>query len=162
MMRIGLEQKRYFFDRQAVIDAVGQANARNLSRAGSFVRRSARSSLRRRKRVSVAGSAAERPLARSRGHAEEHLVRVRSPPGFGGCGAAAARMDRRLQGSNRETVPELHELGGSGHAREPQDKRRRRARYARSTLHGAGDGARARQVRGSVGQQREANQGGIQ
>ena len=38
-----------------MIDAVGKANARNLSQAGAFIRRSARSSLRRRKRVSAAG-----------------------------------------------------------------------------------------------------------
>lgn len=35
MAMVGFNQKQMFFDRQAVIDAVGRANARNLSRAGS-------------------------------------------------------------------------------------------------------------------------------
>lgn len=41
--------KKQFFDRQAVIDAVGRAQARLFARAGAFVRTAARTSMRRRK-----------------------------------------------------------------------------------------------------------------
>lgn len=56
--RIGVEfqQKRNFFDRPAVIKAIGKANAAALSRHGAFVQRRARSSLRRRKKPSAPGS----------------------------------------------------------------------------------------------------------
>lgn len=54
---IGVEfkQKRNFFDRAHVAAQIGKRNAAFLSRVGSFVQRRARSSLRRRKRPSVAG-----------------------------------------------------------------------------------------------------------
>lgn len=48
--------KSSFFDRQAVIDAVGPVVAKALSKAGAFVRRRARSSLRKRKAASTPGS----------------------------------------------------------------------------------------------------------
>ncbi len=38
--------KKFFFDRKAVLDAVGRAMASRLSKAGAFVRQAARSSLR--------------------------------------------------------------------------------------------------------------------
>ncbi len=47
--------REMFFDRQAVIEAVGQANARVLSKAGAFIQRRAKSSIRKRKRVSDPG-----------------------------------------------------------------------------------------------------------
>lgn len=48
--------KKQFFDRAAVRKAVGKANAKALGKAGAFVRTKARSSLRRRKKVSAPGS----------------------------------------------------------------------------------------------------------
>lgn len=48
--------QRWFFDRTAVINAVDRAERRVLSRFGAFVRRGARSSIRRRKSVSQPGS----------------------------------------------------------------------------------------------------------
>lgn len=47
--------KQYFFDRKAVIDAIGIAEARNLAKIGAFIRRRARSLLRRRKTTASAG-----------------------------------------------------------------------------------------------------------
>ena len=44
-----------FFDRQAVVEAVGRANAKVLSKAGAFIQRRAKSSIRKRKRVSDPG-----------------------------------------------------------------------------------------------------------
>jgi len=48
--------KANFFDRKAVISAVDRATGRNLSKFGAFVRQRARTSIRKRKRVSAAGS----------------------------------------------------------------------------------------------------------
>ena len=57
MATVGFNKKQFFFDRQIVIDAVGRAGAKNLSKAGSFIRRSARSSLRRRKKINPLAAA---------------------------------------------------------------------------------------------------------
>ena len=45
-----------FFDKKQVIDQIGKANAKGMSKAGSFIRQRARSSLRKRKKPSAAGS----------------------------------------------------------------------------------------------------------
>jgi hypothetical protein len=47
--------KSMFFDRRAVIEALGRANAKALSRAGAFIQRRAKSSIRKRKRASRPG-----------------------------------------------------------------------------------------------------------
>lgn len=47
--------KNMFFDRRRIIDKVAKANRRNLSKAGAFIRRSAKSSIRKRKRISRPG-----------------------------------------------------------------------------------------------------------
>jgi hypothetical protein len=52
---IGFEIKRMFFDRQAVISKVDAATRRVLSKFGAFVRRSAKSSIRKRKRPASPG-----------------------------------------------------------------------------------------------------------
>jgi len=55
-MKFGLREfKRSFFDRETVTRAVDLATRRVLSKFGAFVRTTARSSLRRRKRVSEPG-----------------------------------------------------------------------------------------------------------
>jgi hypothetical protein len=53
----GLEQaKAWFFDRAKVLNAADKAKVKALSKMGAFVRRSARSSIRKRKAVSAPGS----------------------------------------------------------------------------------------------------------
>ena len=52
---IGFEIKRMFFDRQAVVSKVDAATRRVLSRFGAFVRRSAKSSIRKRKKAAPPG-----------------------------------------------------------------------------------------------------------
>ena len=52
---IGFEIKRMFFDRQAVVSKVDAATRRVLSRFGAFVRRSAKSSIRKRKKPAPPG-----------------------------------------------------------------------------------------------------------
>lgn len=47
---------KMFFDRQLVIDAIGRVRAAALAKMGAFVRRSAKSSIRKRKRISDPGS----------------------------------------------------------------------------------------------------------
>jgi len=52
---IHFEFKRMFFDRQAVISKVDAATRRVLSKFGAFVRRSAKSSIRKRKKAAPPG-----------------------------------------------------------------------------------------------------------
>ena len=52
---IGFDIKRMFFDRQAVISKVDAATRRVLSKFGAFVRRSAKSSIRKRKKAAPPG-----------------------------------------------------------------------------------------------------------
>lgn len=54
-MSLRYDVKAMFFDRQAVIEALGRANAKALSRAGAFIQRRAKSSIRKRKRASRPG-----------------------------------------------------------------------------------------------------------
>ncbi len=56
MADFGFEIKSLFFDREAVRKRVKPGSARALSKAGAYVRTSARSSIRSRKAVSAAGS----------------------------------------------------------------------------------------------------------
>ena len=57
MAGVGMKfDKRFFFDRKAVADIVGKKAAKNLSKAGAFVRTKARQSMRRRKKASAPGS----------------------------------------------------------------------------------------------------------
>jgi hypothetical protein len=129
MSMVGFNQKQMFFDRQAVIDVVGRANAKNLSRAGSFIRRSARSSLRRRKRVSEPG---QPPSV----HTQDRVATLKNiwfvfERRRASVVVGPLRLNgSTLRGSNRSTVPELHELGGSAVLESRKKKRRRRARYA--------------------------------
>jgi len=52
---IGMKAKRLFFDTKAVRSKVDKATRRVLSKFGAFVRRSAKSSIRKRRRVSAPG-----------------------------------------------------------------------------------------------------------
>jgi hypothetical protein len=54
-MSFRFDVKQMFFDRRAVIDAIGQANVKALSRAGAFIQRRSKSLIRKRKRVSRPG-----------------------------------------------------------------------------------------------------------
>lgn len=125
MTQIGFDNKRLFFDRKAVIEAVGRANAKNLSKAGSFIRTSARSSLRRRKRTSSPG---EPPSIHSRDRVAtlKNIWFVFEPRRRSVVVGPLRLNGKQLRGSDRETVPELHELGGHAIV----GKRRRRAKYA--------------------------------
>jgi hypothetical protein len=132
-MVIGFEKKQFFFDRQIVIDAVGRAGAKNLSKAGSFIQRSARSSLRRRKKVSPPG---EPPSV----HTKDRVATLKNiwfvfEPRQRSVVVGPLKLNgSRLEGSNRSTVPALHELGGF--AVVTSRKQKRRAKYARRPFMG--------------------------
>jgi len=127
MATVGFNKKQLFFDRQIVIDAVGRASAKNLSQAGSFIRQSARSSLRRRKKVSPPG---EPPSV----HTQDRVATLKNiwfvfDPARRSVVVGPLKLNgSKLHGSNRATVPSLHELGGA--AVVGGRKRKRRAKYA--------------------------------
>jgi len=52
---IGMDIKKMFFDRKVVRSAVDRATRRVFSKFGAFVRRGAKSSIRKRKRISTPG-----------------------------------------------------------------------------------------------------------
>ncbi len=53
--QLTMRMTQFFLDRQEVVDRIGKANRRAMSKVGAFIRRRARSSLRRRKRPSLPG-----------------------------------------------------------------------------------------------------------
>jgi hypothetical protein len=128
MATVGFNKKQFFFDRQIVIDAVGRASAKNLSQAVSFIRRSARSSLRRRKKVSPPG---QPPSV----HTQDRVATLKNiwfvfDPAQRSVVVGPLKLNgSRLEGSNRQTVPSLHELGGTAVVG-GRRKRKRRAKYA--------------------------------
>ncbi len=54
-MSLSYDVKSMFFDRRAVAEAVGRANVKVLSRIGAFIRRRAKSSIRKRRAASLPG-----------------------------------------------------------------------------------------------------------
>jgi len=113
--------KKMFFDRKAVLEAVGRANAKVLSKAGAFVRRTAKSSIRKRKRVSRPG---EPPSS--------HVGTLRDLIYFGFDAASRSVVIGPTPFRGRAVVPRLLELGGSSG---PRKNRRRKTRK----LGGAGE-----------------------
>jgi hypothetical protein len=127
MTAIARDKKQFFFDRQIVIDAVGKATAQNMSRAGSFIQRAARSSLRRRKSPSAPG---QPPSV----HTNDRAATLKNiwftfDPANTSVVVGPLKLGRsQLVGSDQPTVPALHEFGGV--AVVGKGNRRRRARYA--------------------------------
>jgi hypothetical protein len=127
MTVIGRDRKQFFFDRQIVIDAVGKATAQNMSQAGSFIQRAARSSLRRRKSASAPG---QPPSV----HTNDRVATLKNiwftfDTANTSVVVGPLKLGRsRLVGSDQPTVPALHEYGGV--AVVGMGKLRRRARYA--------------------------------
>lgn len=135
MNTVGFDKQRYFFDRQLVIDAIGKANVKNLSKAGAFIRRGARSSLRRRKRPSSAG---EPPSVHTR-HPTATLKNIWFvfDPSTRSVLVGPVKLNgSRLRGSDRDTVPELLELGGVAMVGGRKSQPRRKARYAKRPFMG--------------------------
>ena len=97
--------KANFFDAPKVQRAVSKAKRRNLSKGGAFVRRRARSSLRRRKKVSLAG---QPPSV----HAQDAFANLKNilfawDESIDGVAVGTVAVN-----GNREGVPGLMEKGG--------------------------------------------------
>jgi hypothetical protein len=100
MIKMSLKDKAKFFDREKVIKALDKAERRYLSKAGAFVRRRARSSMRRRKGSSPPGQ----PPSAHTGDLKRILF--------------ALELVRRAViigpiGFNKSNIPEALEYGGT-------------------------------------------------
>jgi hypothetical protein len=93
-----------FFDRPAVVRATDRATRRAFSLFGAFVRRSARSSIRRRKRTSAPG---QPPTSRT------GLLKRFIFFGFDPTNRSVVIGPARLNGSGRGDAPSLLEHGGT-------------------------------------------------
>ncbi|WP_437205862.1 hypothetical protein [Planctomicrobium sp. SH664] len=102
--RVGNVSAEYFFDRQAIIDAVGKGEARVLNRAGAITRKIARQSMRRRKRISTPGS----PPSARLGYLRDFLYYQWDPQS-----RSMVIGPAKLAGSRGYVVPELLEFGGT-------------------------------------------------
>jgi hypothetical protein len=99
--------KSLFFDRAKVVDATDRATRRVLSRFGAFVRRSSRSSIRRRKRVSRPGE----PPSSHNGLLKRFIFF-----GYDPASRSVVIGPQRLTQNNRGQAPALLEHGGTGTA----------------------------------------------
>ena len=118
-----------FFDRAKVLNEVHKDNLRRLSRAAAFIRRRARSSLKRRKKTSAPGKP---PSVHSR---DEHATLKKILFGLDSDGESVvigpvALASSRLKGSSASTVAELLEFGGTATVK------RKRATYATRSFMG--------------------------
>jgi len=112
---IGFDIKRMFFDRQAVISKVDAATRRVLSKFGAFVRRSAKSSIRKRKKPAPPGQ----PPSSHTGLLKKFI--------FFGYDAARQSVvigPTRLNQKGRGEAPPLLEYGGKTTLKRGGKKRR--------------------------------------
>jgi hypothetical protein len=101
---IGMKINSLFFDQPAVVRTTDRATRRVFSRFGAFVRRSARSSIRRRKRTSSPG---QPPTSRT------GLLKRFIFFGFDPTKRSVVIGPARLNGSGRGDAPSLLEHGGT-------------------------------------------------
>lgn len=102
-----------FFDREKVIDRAGRDTARRLSKAGAFVRRRARSKLRRRKRTSAPG---EPPSVHSKNRIasiKNILFALQTDDEAVVIGPVALNQSNLVSSAPGVTIPGLLELGGT-------------------------------------------------
>lgn len=97
-----LRVKNLFFDRAAVIDAVGRATASSLSKVGAYIQRRARSSMRKRKRIAAPGL----PPSRHEGSLARFLF-FSWDPGSRSVVVGPEKLN------NDDDVPHLQEFGGT-------------------------------------------------
>lgn len=108
---------KLFLDRDAVQKAAGRRNARALAKAGAFVRRRARSSIRRRKKVSEPGGT---PSAHSKSPVDsiKNILYVYDPASRTVVIGPVRLNQRNTVNGRRSTVPELLEIGGTARIEE--------------------------------------------
>lgn len=112
--------KDRFFDREKVVQQIGRANVRKLSKIGAFVRRRARTSLRRGPRRRIKGrTVPSAPGSPPRVWSRDSFATLKNILfGLSRDGNAVLIGPRKvpsskLSGSSAQTVPELLEHGGS-------------------------------------------------
>ena len=112
---IRFEIKQLFFDSPKVVRAVDATTRRVLSKFGAFVRRTARSSIRKRKRISEPGS----PPSSHTGLLKKFIFF-----GYDPAKRSVVIGPERLSQEGRGEAPHLLEYGGTGTV-ERKGKRRR-------------------------------------
>ena len=112
---IRFEIKQLFFDSPKVVRAVDRTTRRVLSKFGAFVRRTARSSIRKRKRISEPGS----PPSSHSGLLKKFIFF-----GYDPAKRSVVIGPERLSQAGRGEAPHLLEYGGTGTV-ERRGKRRR-------------------------------------
>ena len=116
---IGMVSSKMFFDRKPVMRAAGRATRRVLSRFGAFVRRTARSSIRRRKRVSDPGQ----PPSSHAGDLRQGILF-----GYDDRRDSVVIGPRPFNAKNSQDALEMLEHGGTTWRRFGYGSRRRRVR----------------------------------
>lgn len=124
MMGFRVDQaKGMFFDRKAVVDAVDRATRSVLSKFGAFVRRSAKSSIRQRKRSSTPGD----PPSSHTGILKRFIYfgydRFRRSVVIGPTIANMVSFTENMR-PTYGTIPHILEYGGSAYVMEVWDGRR--------------------------------------
>ena len=115
-MNVTFHIKESFFDRPKVIASLKKAKRKALSKAGAFVRRRARSSMRRRKGVSPEGSP---PSAHSSGNSLKTILFAFQPQSESTIvGPVQFNQVNFTVESVTSTVPGLHERGETAIIRE--------------------------------------------
>lgn len=149
MIAVTMSLKSLFFDKPRIIRALSEAKQKAMSKAGAFIRRRARSSLKRRKASSAPGS----PPSVHSGDAVATLKNIQ----FGYDQAADSvvigpvrlNMTDRLGGQySKGTAPQVHEFGGTRGVLEIQG---RNGRWYRA------DQRSRRKIAGKVTRVRNAN-----
>lgn len=108
-MNVTFKVREAFFDRPKVIASLKKAKRKALSKAGAFVRRRARSSMRRRKSASPAGSP---PSAHSNGNSLKTILFAFQPQSESTIvGPVQFNQVNFTIESVASTVPGLHERG---------------------------------------------------
>ena len=126
---IRFEIKQLFFDTKAVRSKLDATTRRVLSKFGAFVRRTARSSIRKRKRISEPGS----PPSSHTGLLKKFIFF-----GYDTQKRSVVIGPERLSQKGRGEAPHLLEYGGT-HAVERKGKRRRARVRARPFMQPAFD-----------------------
>ncbi len=145
--RVTLSVKDMFFDRARVLKEIGRENAQRLSKAGAFIRQRAKSKLKRRGGTGKQGrnrkgqftkgrsaTAGQPPIVHSRdARANLRFILFGLDTDWESVVIGPVGLpNKRLRGSNRQTVPELMEFGGTAQV----GRKKKRGRYAKHPFMG--------------------------
>ncbi len=116
------ESKRFFFDQRSIENRIHKREHRAMSKIGAHIRRSARSSMRRRKAVSAPGSP---PSAHSTDNVAslKNILFAYEPENHGVVvGPVRLNQVNLSEGRKSVTVPAIHEFGGTIYIQEERWK----------------------------------------